>query len=353
MPRTDGTAGPGNTHRPYSRPGRGGRLQYPRWAEKHERHDTGRFCMMANYAESGPTATIPSHSKDNRANWPGAKVDAADLASTLTRCRAASRHDPGAATVISLVPEKRRTAVTISMVTAEWEIEETLKAKSCGPKPAARRDLVLSARGAGLLIRSAQGRLPLPSAEGPSTPENTIEIRTPDTPVPALQDQRISAAAKLPDGGWLLWRAAPLPDETAESPRKLFTVRTLVFRTTLAELIAALRDRGGTDDVTLVYSDPRRIEIRDNRRRPKAAATLTPTGDVRHDGAGAWRLLNPGLIARWLRAGPPGNTQATVILYETRSHEDAGHLEQNVLLQLSPKKTACALTLRPRNRKPL
>ena len=163
----------------------------------------------------------------------------------------------------------------------------------------------------------------------------------------------MSAAARLPNGAWLAWRAAPLPEPVRNTPKQLFTTRSLAFTTTHSQLLAALRDRAGPGEVALVYAGPLSIEVREDRRRPTAATTIKLTGEVRHDGAGAWRLLKPTVIARWLRAAPPRSTEASVVLYETRSEEDIGYLEQNVLVRLSPNGTACAMTLRRRDREPL
>ena len=282
--------------------------------------------------------------RPSRRDWPGAEVDGTTLATTLARCRAAAKSDPEAATIISLIPENRRTIVAISVRTADWEIEETLEARPCGPRPAARRDIVLSSRGTAVIVRSAR------TSKNRGRP---IEIRTPDPPIPAIDGSRMSAAARLPNGAWLIWRAAPHPELTHNTPKQLFTGRSLAFTTTHSQLLAALRDRAGPGDTALVYSSPLSIEVREDRRRLTAATTIRLTGEVRHDGAGAWRLLKPTVIARWLRGAPSGSTEASVVLYETRSEEDIGYLEQNVLVRLSPNGTACAVTLRRRDRQPL
>ena len=288
--------------------------------------------------------TAASKIRLSRSDWPGAEVDGTTLATTLARCRAAAKSDPEASTIISLIPENRRTVVAISVRTADWEIEETLETTPCGPRPAARRDIVLSSRGTAVIVRSAR------TSNNRGRP---IEIRTPDPPIPALEGSRISAAARLPNGAWLVWQAAPLPEPTDNTPKQLFTGRSLAFTTTHSQLLAALRERAGTGDIALVYSSPLSIEVREDRRRLTPATTITLTGEVRHDGAGAWRLLKPTVIARWLRGTPPGSTEVSVVLYETRSEKDIGYLEQNVLMRLSPNGTACAVTLRRRDREPL
>ena len=260
--------------------------------------------------------------------WPGAAVSAVQLRAAVSRCRRAFDDTDDVRVLFALLPGKQGAAFAAGAAKGGVVVEELPTSQRRGPRPTDRLELTIGPNAATAVTRPPKH----------PTANTTIEIRIPDTHnrVPGRH------GAALPQtGGWILWRDDHTPCRTIpEGPVQ--TTRALSFRAPAGALAEALAAAGREGSAIAVYSRPGVIEIRSGPKTENGTAVAAT--EIRHDGAGAWRIEAPSEAAAWMDAAASSPREAETAIYETRHANEPGRLTQNVLIKLTPGGPAAAFS---------